>query len=89
MDHSIIAFLRRSHDPKDALLFCCNFTPEPHHNYRFGVPASGYYREIFSSDSEMFGGSNLGNASSQRGPVTDGEAATRSRIALSVKAPAS
>jgi 1,4-alpha-glucan branching enzyme len=61
VDHSIIAFLRRAQDPEDAVLFCCNFTPVPHHNYRFGVPAPGFYREIFNSDSELFGGSNLGN----------------------------
>jgi 1,4-alpha-glucan branching enzyme len=61
VDQSIIAFLRRAQDPNDALLFCCNFTPVPHHNYRFGVPAAGYYKEIFNSDSAMFGGSNLGN----------------------------
>jgi 1,4-alpha-glucan branching enzyme len=61
VDNSIIAFLRRAHDPNDALLFCCNFTPTPRHNYRFGVPAGGFYREILNSDSEIFGGSNLGN----------------------------
>ncbi len=61
VDNSIIAFLRRAQDPNDAVLFCCNFTPVPHHNYRFGVPAAGFYREIFNSDAEMFGGSNLGN----------------------------
>jgi len=31
------------------------------HNYRVGVPKSGLYREIFNTDSEMFGGSNVGN----------------------------
>ncbi|MGE5571268.1 MAG: 1,4-alpha-glucan branching protein GlgB [Rhodospirillales bacterium] len=66
VDHSIISFLRRADDPNDTLLFCCNFTPVPHHNYRFGVPSAGFYREIFNSDSEMFGGSNMGN----RGGVT-------------------
>ncbi|HOK47681.1 MAG TPA: alpha amylase C-terminal domain-containing protein, partial [Bryobacteraceae bacterium] len=61
VDHSIIAFLRRADDPNDTLLFCCNFTPVPHHNYRFGVPSAGFYKEIFNSDAEMFGGSNMGN----------------------------
>jgi len=27
-----------------------------------GLPHAGRYREIFNTDSEMFGGSNLGNA---------------------------
>ena len=26
-ESSIIAFLRRAEDPKDSILFCCNFTP--------------------------------------------------------------
>jgi len=62
VDNSIIAFLRRAEDPNNFLLFCCNFTPAPRHGYRFGVPADGFYEEIFNSDSEYYGGSNLGNA---------------------------
>jgi 1,4-alpha-glucan branching enzyme len=63
VDHSIIAFLRRAENPDDFLLFCCNFTPVPHPGYRFGVPAPGYYAEVFNTDAEMFGGSNMGNGS--------------------------
>jgi 1,4-alpha-glucan branching enzyme len=28
-ENSVIAFLRRAEDPKDFMLFCCNFTPVP------------------------------------------------------------
>ncbi|MGE5644353.1 MAG: 1,4-alpha-glucan branching protein GlgB [Acidobacteriota bacterium] len=62
VDNSIIAFIRRAQDPNDFLLFCCNFTPVPREQYRFGVPAPGFYAEMFNTDSELFGGSNLGNA---------------------------
>ena len=62
VDNSIIAFVRRARDSNDFVLFCCNFTPTPHSNYRFGVPEEGFYAEIFNSDSVLFGGSNLGNA---------------------------
>jgi 1,4-alpha-glucan branching enzyme len=58
---SIIAFLRRAEDPSDFLLFCCNFTPVPRHGYEFGVPEEGFYEEILNTDSELFGGSNVGN----------------------------
>jgi 1,4-alpha-glucan branching enzyme len=58
---SIIAFLRKAEDPKDFLLFCCNFTPVPRKGYEFGVPEAGFYEEILNTDSEMFGGSNMGN----------------------------
>jgi 1,4-alpha-glucan branching enzyme len=61
VDNSIICFLRRAEDPDDFLLVCCNFTPVPQHRYRVGVPTEGLYDEIFNSDAEMFGGSNLGN----------------------------
>ena len=61
VDSSIIAFLRLARDPQDFLLFCCNFTPVPRTNYRFGVPAEGFYEEVLNTDSETFGGSNLGN----------------------------
>ena len=58
---SIIAFLRRAEDPSDFILFCCNFTPVPRQGYEFGVPEEGFYEEILNTDSELFGGSNMGN----------------------------
>ena len=61
VEGSVIAFLRRATRPDDFVLFFCNFTPIPRTNYRFGVPAKGSYREILNTDSEMFGGSNIGN----------------------------
>ena len=60
-NNSIIAFLRRGADPKDFLLFCCNFTPVTRQGYEFGVPEEGFYEEILNTDSEVFGGSNIGN----------------------------
>jgi 1,4-alpha-glucan branching enzyme len=58
---SVIAFLRRAEDPGDFILFCCNFTPVPRQGYEFGVPEEGFYEEILNTDSELFGGSNMGN----------------------------
>jgi 1,4-alpha-glucan branching enzyme len=60
-DGSVISFIRRPERTSDFLMFCCNFTPVPRHKYRLGVPEEGFYEEIFNSDSEIFGGSNLGN----------------------------
>jgi 1,4-alpha-glucan branching enzyme len=60
-ESSIIAFIRRAEDPKDWLLVCCNFTPVPRQGYEFGVPEEGFYEEILNTDSEIFGGSNMGN----------------------------
>ena len=61
VDGSTISFIRRSQAGKPFLLFVCNFTPVPRLNYRVGVPDPGVYREILNSDSELWGGSNLGN----------------------------
>jgi 1,4-alpha-glucan branching enzyme len=61
VDHSIILFLRWSEGRRDFVVFACNFTPVPRSGYRIGVPKPGLYREVFNTDSEMFGGSNLCN----------------------------
>jgi 1,4-alpha-glucan branching enzyme len=38
-----------------------NFTPVPRLHYRLGAPRAGAWREILNTDSELYGGSNLGN----------------------------
>ncbi len=60
-DNSVISFIRKSEDPGDFLVFVCNFTPVPRFNYQIGVPREGFYQEILNTDSEIYGGSNLGN----------------------------
>ncbi len=59
-EHSIVGLLRRP-SAGPPVLFFCNFTPVPRTNYRFGVPQPGTYKEILNTDSELFGGSNMGN----------------------------
>ncbi len=60
-DSSVVAFLRKAKNQEDFLLFACNFTPVPRHDYRLGVPRPGLYEEILNSDSNLYGGSNVGN----------------------------
>lgn len=60
-DNSIVSFIRKGKSPEDTLVFVCNFTPVVRHDYRIGVPEAGYYKEILNSDSEIYGGSNVGN----------------------------
>ncbi|MGD8547407.1 MAG: 1,4-alpha-glucan branching protein GlgB, partial [Thiohalophilus sp.] len=57
---SVISFIRKSDDR--FVIVILNFTPVPRENYRIGVPCSGRYREALNSDSEYYGGSNMGNA---------------------------
>ena len=58
---SMLAYLRKSKDGKENILVVANFTPVVRRNYRIGVPAAGWYQEIFNSDAEYYGGSNVGN----------------------------
>jgi len=60
-ENSIIAFIRRSEDPENFLLICCNFTPVVRHRYEISVPSHGFYAEVLNTDSDHYGGSNVGN----------------------------
>ena len=58
-DQSVLSFIRWSEHDHIVCLF--NFTPVPRHAYRIGVPEVGDYHEILNTDSDYYGGSNLGN----------------------------
>jgi 1,4-alpha-glucan branching enzyme len=58
---STISFLRRGRDPRDVLLFVCNFTPVVRQNYRVGVPSGGFWQEVLNSDAPLYAGSGQGN----------------------------
>jgi 1,4-alpha-glucan branching enzyme len=60
-EESVLCYLRRGKNPKDYLVVACNFTPVPRLNHRIGVPELGWYQEVFNSDSQFYGGSNVGN----------------------------
>ncbi|ORT99205.1 1,4-alpha-glucan (glycogen) branching enzyme, GH-13-type [Anaerovibrio sp. JC8] len=59
-EDSLVSFIRKAEDGS-FIIAISNFTPEVRHGYRFGVPKAGVYREIFNSDAEEFGGSNVLN----------------------------
>ena len=58
-DQSVLTFMR--HGDGQSIICLINFTPVPRYNYRIGLPAAGGYREILNTDSNRYGGSNLGN----------------------------
>jgi 1,4-alpha-glucan branching enzyme len=60
-ESSIIAFVRKTEGGEGNLLVCCNFTPVARTGYRLGVQQDGFYEEILNTDSDFFGGSNVGN----------------------------
>jgi len=59
--NSVISFVRHSADQNESILVVCNFTPVPRMGYRVGTSEPGTYRELLNSDSEYYGGSNIGN----------------------------
>ncbi len=57
---SVLSYIRKGQNGESVVVIL-NFTPMPRVNYRIGVPTAGRYRELLNSDSEYFGGSNMGN----------------------------
>lgn len=58
--NNIIAFRRVAKDGSD-IVVVVNFSPEEQQEYRIGVPITGTYEEIFTSDKTEFGGSGMTN----------------------------
>src|SRR5437764_14825044 len=54
-DNSVVAFLRKSR-AGEMIAFVVNATPVVHHNYRLGVPESGFSRETTNTDAETYRG---------------------------------
>jgi 1,4-alpha-glucan branching enzyme len=61
-DQSVYSYLRRGRDEGDIAIVVCNFTPVVREGYRVGVPFGGAYVERLNTDSEHYGGGNVGNA---------------------------
>ena len=57
--NSVLVYQRRSDD--EVRERALDFTPVPRTGDRVGVPRSRAYLEILNSDSEHYGGSNMGN----------------------------
>jgi 1,4-alpha-glucan branching enzyme len=65
-ENSVMSMVRRARNPEDFTVMVTNFTPVPRLDYRIGVPAGGFYRELLNSDSARYSGSNVGNAGGVR-----------------------
>ncbi|SMC77881.1 1,4-alpha-glucan branching protein GlgB [Primorskyibacter flagellatus] len=60
-ENSVLGYIRKG-GPKDKpVVVLCNFTPVERAGYRIGLPGPGRWREIFNSDSAMYGGGDRGN----------------------------
>ncbi len=60
-NENLLVFLRKAKKAGETLLVVCNFSPLVYEKHKIGVPFEGRYKEIFNSDSEVYGGSNVLN----------------------------
>ncbi|MEK7773867.1 MAG: 1,4-alpha-glucan branching protein GlgB, partial [Deltaproteobacteria bacterium] len=60
-EESVISYIRKGRTTGDTILAVCNLTPVARHNYRIGVSAGGYWKEMLNSDASEYGGNGLGN----------------------------
>jgi 1,4-alpha-glucan branching enzyme len=59
VESSVYSYIRRA--ANDVLVVVQNLTPVPRQDYQLGLPHAGRWEEVLNSDSEHYGGSNLGN----------------------------
>ena len=59
-ERSIVAFVRHARRAAPPVLVASNFTPTVHRRLRIGVPRAGRWHERINTDSEHYGGSNVG-----------------------------
>ena len=60
-ENCVLSYIRKGKKSEDNVIVVCNLTPNPHKNYRVGMPSKGKLTEVFNSDSEDFGGSGVSN----------------------------
>jgi 1,4-alpha-glucan branching enzyme len=60
-DNNVVAFARRSREGRRVIVCVLNLAPVVREGYRIGLPRSGRWREALNSDSELYGGGNVGN----------------------------
>jgi 1,4-alpha-glucan branching enzyme len=61
VEGSVYSWLRRVPGSHEAVAVILNLTPVARHGYRLGLPHARRWVELFNSDSEHYGGSNVGN----------------------------
>ena len=53
-ENSVVSFIRKGN--RDTTLVVANFTPVDREDYKIGVPSSGEYEVVLTSDNEKYGG---------------------------------
>ena len=63
---NVFAWIRKGNDARERCLVVVNFSANVYHDYRVRVTLPGTWREVFNSDSDFYGGTNVGNAGDVR-----------------------
>jgi 1,4-alpha-glucan branching enzyme len=61
VQRNVVALLRVAADGERSLACIANLSPVPRGEYRVGLPHGGRWLEAINTDSELYGGSNVGN----------------------------
>jgi 1,4-alpha-glucan branching enzyme len=57
---NLLSFIRRDSKGQE-IVVVLNFSGNPHHDFRLAFPSEGKWDELLNTDSEIFGGSGVGN----------------------------
>ena len=82
-NNSIISFVRYAKDRADHLVAVFNFTPQTFFDYTIGLPTGQTYREVFCSNTDLYGGSGL-TAQDLFTPVAEPYAQANFRTTLTI-----
>ena len=63
-DDNVLAFARTGKRGERVIVCVLNLSPLPRELYRIGLPRGGRWREALNTDSELYGGGNIGNLGS-------------------------
>ena len=69
-NETILVYLRKDSE-ENTVLVVCNFADIDRSNYKIGVPFSGKYKEIFTTNAEDFGGSGSYNPRVKRSRIDE------------------
>jgi 1,4-alpha-glucan branching enzyme len=78
---SVVAFLRKAKDPRNAILLAFNFSLVSRPRYRIGVPYPTAYTEVFNTNASEYGG--FGRAPAQ--PEVEAEEVPHAGRAFSIE----
>jgi 1,4-alpha-glucan branching enzyme len=60
-DNNVLAFARTTRNGERVIACILNLSPLPREQYRVGLPRAGAWRELLNTDSQLYGGANIGN----------------------------